>query len=333
MTGVAAGLGDPPTDSVSFPQGVNVRRAKDARAAGWRLRYRKELLERIAADGLTQEAMEALRTTEGWQRWLRVRSHLATHGLHNQILVAHQRPAARRIRSSKGWKSAGYEVTDREKPIRVWGHVPPVKAAGREWKRAGSASEQQPEGELRLVSVFDQDQVTPTPESSAVTTVTRSTESRKLICLLGQLLKFASEIAVPVTFEPITGTVRGYHEPSTDRIVIDASADFPPAARARRLIYELANVLIDEDPRRRGLRLGNGEREVVTLSVTQCVCACAGWTSGSEAPIAVPPEWEFDRAVLAVSYAALVDRVAARLEAGLVAGLDAETSRSMWGDR
>lgn len=301
-----------------------------------RASYQRELLERAAADGLTQEAMEALRTSEGWQRWLQVRSRLSTHGLHNQFLVAHQRPGARRVLSSRGWKSVGYEVNGDEEAIRVWAHIPPAKSALREWETAGSSPEEKPEGELRLVRVFDQDQVSRQQDGREGEEPRRpesgSSDTHKLICLLGQLIKFGSEIDAPVNFEPLTGAVRGYHEPGTGEIVIDASPDFPPAARAVRLIYELANVLIDEDPRRRGLPLANGEREVVAGSVTQCVRACAGSTSGFDAPIAVPPQWGADRAALAVRYAALVDRVAARLEAGLVAGLDGEASRSVRGD-
>lgn len=321
-------------ESVQAGQRPSARPSSNGRL---RSKYKRELLERAAADGLTQEAMEALRTSEGWQRWLQVRSRLATHGLHNQFLVAYQRPGARQVASPRGWLSLGYEVRRDETPIRVWAHVPASKSAVRDWKRTGSPPEEEPEGDLRLVPVFDQDQVcrkqdAPEPDEEQEP-LSRSSDANKLICLLGQLIKFASEIGAPVAFEPITGTVRGYHEPGTGEIVIDSSPDFPPAARADRLIYELANVLIDEDPRRRGLKLCNGEREVVARSVTQCIRVCAGSATGFEAPIAIPPQWGADQPALAVRYAALVDRVAAQLEAGLVAGLDAEVSRSVWGER
>jgi hypothetical protein len=125
-----------------------------------------------------------------------------------------------------------------------------------------------------------------------------------------------------VNFEPITSAVRGYHEPGTGQIVIDASPDFPPAARVERLIYELANLLIDEDPRRRGLKFCDGEREVVARSVACCVGALAGSMANCE-PIVVPAEWAVDRAV-AVRYAAVVDRVAARLEAAVLSGVGQE---------
>jgi hypothetical protein len=300
--------------------------AESTRKRRLRSKHQKELLERASADGLTQEAIEALRTTAGWQRWLRVRSHLGKHGLHNQLLVAFQRPAARSVAGLGGWRTLGYEIRDGEEPIRLWAHVPAPRLAVQDWENDGSPPEEKPEGELRLVPVFDQDQVhrqhdLPSADEQEDASSDRS-DANKLICLLGQLIKFASEIGAPVNFEPITGVVRGYHEPGTGEIVIDSSPDFPPAARAGRLIYELANVLIDEDPRRRGLRLSSGEREVVAHSVAWCVGVCAG--RPCEGAISVPTWWAAENAVVVVRYAALVDRVAARLEAALRSGLDAD---------
>jgi hypothetical protein len=177
-----------------------------------------------------------------------------------------------------------------------------------------------------LVPVFDQDQVSPLREvrEPVQKKHPRSglSEANKLMRLLGQLIKFASEIGASVNFEPIAGVVRSYHEPGTGEIVIDGSPDFPPAARAVRLIYELANVLIDEDPGRRRLKLCNGEREVVARSVAWCVGACAG--RGYAEAIVVPTQWAADSGSVAFRYAALVDRVAGRLEGALLSGLEGE---------
>jgi hypothetical protein len=297
--------------------------AKPSRDGALLSRYKRELVQRAAADRLTQEAMEALSTTVGWQRWLRIRSYLGTHALHNQFLIAHQRPSARRLAGTRRLQRLGYAVRPDETPIRVWAHVPALKSALRAWERSGSSPDEKPEGELHLVSVFDQDQVTPLvqlpdddPDSAP-----HSSEAHNLISALGQLIKFASEIGTPVNFEPIAGPVRGCHEPGTGAIVIDASPDFPPAARARRLIYELASVLIDEDPRRRFLKMGAQERETVSGSVEYCVSMAAGLRR-SDNPIPVPAEWAMEGAIVAVGYAALVDRVARRLETALRSGLD-----------
>lgn len=309
-----------PIESVRVGRGGSM---KSSRSERHRAQNHQALVERAAGDGLSQKAIEALRTSEGWNRWLQVRTHLGGLDLRNQLLVAYQRPGAERVAGSRGWLSLGYEVRRGEKPIQVWARVSASKAALREWEEAGSVPGGKPDGELRLVPVFDQDQVSPltdAPESSENGPAAQSSEASNLISLLGQLIKFASEIGSPVNFEPIASAVRGYHEPGTGEIVIDASPDFPASARAERLIYELAMVLIDEDPRRRSLKFCDGESEVVARSVAYCVCAFAGFTGNSE-PIAVPAEWSVDSAV-AVRYAAVVDRVAGRLEAALLSGLE-----------
>ncbi len=106
--------------------------------------------------------------------------------------------------------------------------------------------------------------------------------------------------------------MRGYHEPGTGEIVIDASPDFPPAARADRLIYELANLLIDEDPRRRGLKFCDGEKRGRS-AVGRLLRLRLRRLHGNSEPIAVPAEWSVESAV-AVRYAAVVDRVAGALK-------------------
>lgn len=285
----------------------------------------RALAECAAGDGLTQEAMEALRITNGWRRWVQVRSHLGGLDLRNQILIAHQRPGAHRVASSGQWLRSGHEVRGDDTPIHVWAHVPASKSALRKWKWAGSPPEDKPMGDLRLVPVFDQDQVTPlapSPEDGAESPP-HSGEAHNLIRALGQLIKFSSEIGAPVDFEPLAGPVRGCHEPGTGAIVIDASPDFPPLARAQRLLYELASVLIDEDPRRRFLKVGAEEREALAGSVECCVSRSAGLRRSGN-PIAVPSEWSREGASVAVGYAALVDRVARRLEVALRRGLDGE---------
>lgn len=44
-----------------------------------------------------RQAIEALRGSEGWRRWLASRRHFRTYSLHNQLLIAHQRPGATRV--------------------------------------------------------------------------------------------------------------------------------------------------------------------------------------------------------------------------------------------
>lgn len=51
--------------------------------------------QRRAADReFVQQAVEQLRSSEGWQRWLATRRHFHTYSLRNQLLLAMQKLAA-----------------------------------------------------------------------------------------------------------------------------------------------------------------------------------------------------------------------------------------------
>ena len=50
-----------------------------------------------------REAIEALRRSDGWQRWLRVRGRFHRYSFHNQLMIAFQRPEATRVAGFKAW--------------------------------------------------------------------------------------------------------------------------------------------------------------------------------------------------------------------------------------
>lgn len=57
--------------------------------------------ERRAQDRETaQRAVAELKTSAGWQRWLRVRQSFHFYSLGNQLLIAMQRPDATRVAGS-----------------------------------------------------------------------------------------------------------------------------------------------------------------------------------------------------------------------------------------
>jgi hypothetical protein len=266
--------------------------------------------------------MESLCASAGWRRWLEVRAHLVGQGvgLYNQALVADQRPGARRIAGRAGWNLLGYEPGDGEQPIRVWALVPAPSQASAQRADAGERREPVP----RLVGVYDQDQVVAMGgghEPFKASPPSGSSQSDVLIRTLAQLIKFSSELGSQVTFEPRTGSMRSFHVPATGEIVIDASPDFPLLARAERLVFELTNVLIDEDPNRRGLRFSNGERDLVAKSVAYCVQRHTALTLARQA-ITVPPALAEEGASFVLRYAALVDRIARQLEGAMAVGAE-----------
>src|SRR5829696_4397695 len=81
-----------------------------------------------------REAVEALKTSDGWQRWLALRRHFHRYSLANQLLIALQNPEATRVAGFRAWLKLGYAVRRGERAIKIWVPVPPSKKKLEEWK-------------------------------------------------------------------------------------------------------------------------------------------------------------------------------------------------------
>src|SRR4051794_13849820 len=76
-----------------------------------------------------REAVEALKTSEGWQRWLALRRRFHAYSLANQLLIALQKPEATRVAGFRARIKLGYCVRRGERALRIWVPIPPSKAA------------------------------------------------------------------------------------------------------------------------------------------------------------------------------------------------------------
>lgn len=117
--------------------------------------------QRRAADRQRlKQAAEQLLTSDGWQRWVRLRSRagLARLSLSNQLLVALARPDASFVAGFKAWLDLGYCVRKGEKAIRIIAPMP-VNERG----RATGEETGETITLFKGVSVFDAQQVEPLP--------------------------------------------------------------------------------------------------------------------------------------------------------------------------
>jgi hypothetical protein len=66
-------------------------------------------------------AAEQLLSSDGWERWVRVRSRhgLARYSINNQLLIALARPDASFVAGFGSWLELGYQVRKGEKAIRI----------------------------------------------------------------------------------------------------------------------------------------------------------------------------------------------------------------------
>jgi hypothetical protein len=118
-----------------------------------------ERAEQRARDrGLTIRAVEQLRTSAGWQTWLRVRARtaLGRYSVRNQLLIALQDPEATRVAGFRTWLALGYSVRCGERSrIRIWARCDPSRKKLQAWRDAGADPTVKPKAFYRLEAVFD----------------------------------------------------------------------------------------------------------------------------------------------------------------------------------
>jgi antirestriction protein ArdC len=270
-----------------------------------------------------REAVESLRTSEGWTRWLRVRRNFHSYSFHNQLLIAMQCPEATRVAGFRRWLAIGYAVRKGESSIRIWAPCPPSEKALARWRAEGSDPEKEPRMHFRLVPVFDASQVDPLPEFPGERVPLRPPSEPitgdDLTGRLASLLAFAATLGLEVSIEKIPGTASGYHEPATGRVVVEETGpDFSPNAQVSVLIHELAHALVRLDRREDDPLLDYATEEVVVESVAYSVCASVGLDSaGSAVPYVTGWAERADDDPIE-SYAELIDRLARRIEEVLI---------------
>jgi antirestriction protein ArdC len=266
-----------------------------------------------------REAVEALRTGEGWQRWLRVRRHFHDYSFHNQLLIAMQRPEATRVAGFRRWLEIGYCVRKGEKAIRIWAPCPPSKKQLKQWRESGAKPDEEPRTFFRLVPVFDASQVGPLPDFPGdpvpLEPPHEPIAGDGLADRVPPLVEFADSLELEVAIERIPGAALGYHEPATGRIVVeDTGPEFSANAQVSVLVHEIAHALVRIDRRDEDPKLDYASDEVVVESVAYSVCAGLGLDSSGSAVPYVTGWAERAEGDPIEAYAELIDRLARRIE-------------------
>jgi antirestriction protein ArdC len=266
-----------------------------------------------------REAVEALRRSDGWQRWLRVRGRFHRYSFHNQLMIAYQCPEATRVAGFRAWMKLGYCVRKGERAIRIWAPSPPSKKRMEQWRREGADPDARPRTYFRLVPVFDRSQVDPLPGfpggPAPLDPPHEPIAGDSLEPLFEPLAEFGRSLGLTVDVEPVPGSAAGYHEPSNDRVVIDVrSPSFSPNAQVSTLVHELAHALVRIDRLDGDPKLPYAEEEVVAESVAFTVCSSLGLDTSAESVPYLAGWDERSEGDPIESYAALIDRLARRIE-------------------
>jgi len=102
-----------------------------------------------------RQAVEQLRSTEAWKRWLATRASFHSYSLANQLLIAMQHPTATRVAGFRAWLKLGYCVQKGEKAIRIWAPCPPTHKQLEKWRTSGQQPQDRPRTFFKLTAVFD----------------------------------------------------------------------------------------------------------------------------------------------------------------------------------
>jgi hypothetical protein len=266
------------------------------------------------------QAAQQLLTSEGWQRWITVRTKggLARLSLNNQLLVALSCPDATFVAGFKAWLSMGYCVRKGERAIRI---VAPMPTKSRDENHAENAQDDtRPRVVFKAVSVFDRSQVhpidgaDPAPLDPPCEPLTGDSHAH----LLAPMQTFTESLGYSVSFESIPGATGGWCDQKSRRIVVDA--DQPANARLRILIHETIHAL--------GVgyaEYGRERAEVIVDTATYLAAASVGLdVSGESIPYVAG--WGETGALDAVTaFATTIDELARRVETVLAAERAAES--------
>ena len=275
-----------------------------------------ERAERRQADReRLEQAARALLTSEGWQRWVRVRSTngLARYSFGNQLLIALQRPDATYVAGFRAFLALNRCVCKGERAIRILAPMSVrVRDAERSEESAPDASENGRRIVFRAVSVFDVSQTEALPGTEPVALeppsqpITGDSHAR----LLDPLKRLAGELGFTVEHRPLEGSADGWCDAKQRRIVVNAQLS--RNGQVRVLVHEIAHALGV------GYREhGRGRAEVIVDTVTYVVCGSVGLdTSGSSVPYVAG--WGEDGALDAIrACAQTIDEIARRIEDSL----------------
>jgi antirestriction protein ArdC len=276
----------------------------------------EERAERRRADReYARQAVEQLRSSEGWQRWLGSRRHFHGYSLSNQLLIAMARPTATRVAGFRKWLELGYAVNRGERALKIWAPCPPSRKQLARWERDGADPDQRPRTYFKLVPVFAQDQVSPLPPPAEPTPLEppiHDLEGEDLADVIPSLDALALEIGCAIEEETIAGSAHGYYEIDTGRIAIDV--ELSANAKVKTRCHELAHALIRRDREDGDPELDQASEELVAESVAfTCVGALGIRSDGYSVPYLASWAEASDLDVLEQT-AGLIDRLASRIE-------------------
>jgi antirestriction protein ArdC len=277
-----------------------------------------ERQERREADRRrTREAVEALRASEGWQNWLRLRHYFHDFSLSNQLLIAVSMPEATRVAGFRTWLKLGYCVRRGERArIRIWIPMAPSKKRLAEWEAAGAKPADRPRVWFRLGPVWDRSQVEPLPPPAMPVSLDppiAALEGDSLAWVFPRLVALTSELGCSLVIERHPDGRGGCFMPELRIISLNEKCSVNH--RVKTFVHELAHALLRHTAEVDEITLTYSQEELVVESIALSVVAGLGIdSSGYSIPYIA--SWSENEASLEIveTCAGLIHRLAKRIE-------------------
>lgn len=226
---------------------------------------KRELLRKLAQES------EALRASDGWQRWLDTAKKFRTYSLRNQLLIQAQYPGATHVAGYRAWQQLGRQVKKGETGIAI---LAPMTRKVEDEARAETKSVL---FGFRIAHVFD---VTQT-DGDELDIVRLPDVDIDDPALLDRLVERATADGLTVNFaEEGPGGARGWYAKATR--TINVVRTLPIGNQVRTMLHELGHA---HDP-----FLLSGDRpydELVAESAAYLVASTLGLDIGDASTVYV----------------------------------------------
>lgn len=185
------------------------------------------------------EQVENLRTSEGWQRYLKAATTFHTYSLNNLLLIFLQCPQASAVAGYRAWQKKGRQVRKGEKGIRILGG----RAVTLKDDEGNEVTDDQGRPQRRMMyfptSVFDISQTDATEEwAEPVKLLTGVDEAG----IYERVEAYLIELGYTVARETMTGK-NGYTTHVSDGKHVGISDTLEPAAAAKTIIHEAGHIV------------------------------------------------------------------------------------------
>ena len=251
---------------------------------------------------LTQ-AVAALGSNEGFQRWLRIRTTttIGRYSIYNQLLIAHQMDEATRVAGYRAWQREGRQVKKGEKAIYIFA---PLKRTWNETDEEGNLRSYVKLAGFTCVPVFDVSQTTG-PE---LPTYTISPNGNLMGRWLERLQGYAATQGIMVEVKD-TGSAEGYFSPKDNLICLSEKLDTD--GKVHCLVHELVHAA--------GIGykdFGREAAEIITETAANIVCAELGLCTVEQSSFYLMA-WAQGDIDEVLRHLRAADEVAKRVETGL----------------